>query len=180
MSYTCEKVNTVSSEIAESFWTAGESYYLTERTLPKYTGSDTDNYNNFIKVLTVSGTLEALYVVSLNDYPVVIIPSTSDGDKTISDMIFIRPDATNSRAFLYDANGHWYSFVNFWKTEGYHTMHGPVVYESSLYNYFKYSCENNLCPTSFSSVPYDDFNSYLPMLAEGSKQYHWATFIFNE
>ena len=51
MSYTCEKVNTVSSEIAESFWTAGESYYITERTLPKYTGSDTDNYNNFIKVL---------------------------------------------------------------------------------------------------------------------------------
>ena len=40
MSYTCEKVNTVSSEIAESFWTAGESYYITERTLPKYTGSD--------------------------------------------------------------------------------------------------------------------------------------------
>jgi len=93
-------------------------------------------------------------------------------------MIFIRPDATNSKAFLYDANGHWYSFVNFWKTEGYHTMHGPVVYESSLYNYFKYSCENNLCPTSFSSVPYDDFNSYLPMLAEGSKPFHWATFIF--
>ena len=53
MSYTCEKVNTVSSEIAESFWTAGESYYITERTLPKYTGSDTDNYNNFIKTLTV-------------------------------------------------------------------------------------------------------------------------------
>ena len=72
------------------------------------------------------------------------------------------------------------SFVNFWKTEGYDTMHGPVVYESSLYNYFKHSCENNLCPTSFSSVPYDDFNSYLPMLAEGSKPYHWATFVFNE
>lgn len=115
MSYTCEKVNTVSSEIAESFWTTGSPYYITEGTLPKYTGSDTDNYNNFINMLTVNGTVESLYVVSLNDYPVVIVPAHDDGNKIKGEMILVRPDTSNSRSFLYTENGVWNAFVNFGK-----------------------------------------------------------------
>ena len=178
MSYTCEKVNTVSSEIAESFWTTGRPYYITEGTLPKYTGSDTDNYNNFINMLTVNGTVESLYVVSLNDYPVVIVPAHDDGNKIKGEMILVRPDTSNSRSFLYTENGVWNAFVNFWKTENYIALHGPAFKGLSMYNYLKASCENGIMPCSFTDKSYDAFNSYLPLFNEGTPECRWITFTF--
>ena len=180
MSYTCTKVNSISSEVAESFWTGGESYYITEGTLPKYTGSDTDNYNNFINMLTVDGTVESLYVVSLNDYPVVIVPTHDDGNKIKGEMIIVRPDASNSRSFLYDENGVWTAFVNFWKTENYIALHGPAFGGLTMYNYLKASCESGIMPCSFADEPYDALNGYLSSFDEGTPEFRWITFTFND
>tara|TARA_R110000751_G_scaffold272617_1_gene372817 strand:+ start:38 stop:580 length:543 start_codon:yes stop_codon:yes gene_type:complete len=180
MSYTCTKVNSVSSEVAESFWSGGEPYYITEGTLPKWEGSDAANYANFIDILTIDDKVECLYVVSLNDYPVVIVPAHDDGDKIRGEMILVRPDTTNSRAFLYTENGVWSAFVNFWKTEGYTALHGPAFGGLTMYEYLKAGCESGIMPCSFTDEPYAALNSYLPMFVEDTPEFRWITFTFNE
>ena len=178
MSYTCEKVNTVSSEVAESFWTAGRPYCITEGTLPKYTGSDTANYNNFINMLTIDETVDWLYVCSLNNYPVVIIPADDNGDIIVAKGFVVRPDATNSRTFLFAENGFWHPFVNLCKEEGYTGIQAEVINGKSLYRYLKFSCVNGLMPASFTDEPHDALNSYLPMLDENHPEFRWVTWTF--
>lgn len=179
MSYTCTKVNSVSSEVAESFWEAGQPYYITEGTMPKYEGSETPNYNYYNTILTTGETADWLYVCSLNNYPVVIIPADDNGDKIVAKGFVVRPDATNSRTFLFVENGFWHPFVNLCKEEGYTGIQAEVINGKSLYKYLKFSCANGLMPASLTDEPYDASNSYLSMLAENHPEFRWITWTFN-
>jgi hypothetical protein len=179
MSYVCTKVNSVSSELAKAFWDAGTDYYLTEGTLPKH--SNTSPHEAYsIRELSDTTNREhsCVYQVAKDNYPVVLIPAIDDGDNLISHMIFIRPDSTNSKAFIYDENGMWYSFVNFWKEEGYTKLHGPVISEKTMFNYMKASCENNLAPCTWSSSVY--MQEFWEETWPGNPSLHWIAMTFNE
>ena len=181
MSYICTKVDSVSPDLAEVFWEAGTDYYLTEGTLPKGNVAPVTGHKDYsIKQLSDVTNREhsCVYQVTKDNYPVVLIPAIDDGDKLISHMIFIRPDSTNSKAFLYDENGMWHSFVNFWKEEGYTKLHGPVISEKTMFNFMKSSCENGLAPCSWSSSVY--MQEFWEEVWPENPLLHWIAMTFNE
>ena len=94
-------------------------------------------------------------------------------------MILARPDASNSRSFLYDENGVWTAFVNFWKTENYIALHGPAFEGLTMYEYLKAGCESGIMPCSFAD---EESVSAADMKAAGFQELalRWITFTFNE